>query len=103
MFGAQLEKSREATDAANIRAAYSQAVSNLLSSSDATPKGESSTYNWKAQVAAWANTFDFPEGIDTTDGGPKVTVGGSYYIEASYNTDGTLKIDFKTGSASSGS
>lgn len=45
VFTTQLEKSREATDIANLRSAYAQAVADVLTSTDSTT-GESKTFTY---------------------------------------------------------
>ena len=70
IFSAQLEKSREAVDAANLRAAYAQVMTSVLTddltdtSADAN-KGIDVTQ--KQTVADWQTTFDFPNDFEPTD------------------------------------
>ena len=51
IFSSQLEKSREATDSANIRAAYAQAMTAALESDDGT--GEATTVAMTQTVSGW--------------------------------------------------
>lgn len=62
IFTSQLEKAREATDAANIRAAYAEVVSNKITDGDA---GNAITKTVKlTQIeTGWKNKFDFPENL----------------------------------------
>lgn len=56
VFNAQLEKSREAVDAANIRAAYAEIMADAVTGKDDTTK----TVKLKQETADWQNDFDFP-------------------------------------------
>lgn len=69
----QLEKSREAVDAANIRAAYANIMSDALTGDLPT---DMSTYdvNPVQKEPGWTTTFDFPENLD---GGNKQIVEGT--------------------------
>jgi len=53
VFTSQLEKSREATDAANIRAAYAEVAAAALTDSETDV---TATVELKQQVAGWQNT-----------------------------------------------
>ena len=67
VFTAQLEKSREATDAANLRAAYAEIMADALTS-ETTPTARTVAVN--QTVAAWASEPDWPENFTveaTTD------------------------------------
>lgn len=66
IFSAQLEKSREATDAANIRSAYAEVSADLLSD-DASTK--TVTVDAKQKKADWQGT-DYSK--DSTIGGQHV-------------------------------
>ena len=59
IFSAQLEKSREATDAANIRSAYAEVMANQISGAGDTTK----KVTLKQQESGWQNAFDFPENL----------------------------------------
>lgn len=52
-FAATLERSREATDAANIRAAYAEAMSDMLTNGAASTKTAAAMTQ---ATAGWANT-----------------------------------------------
>ena len=62
IFSAQLEKAREATDAANIRAAYAEVVANGISGEITDSKLKKSV-SLKQQVTGWQNAFDFPANL----------------------------------------
>lgn len=57
IFTAQLEKSREATDAANLRSAYAELTAGLLTD-EAVP--DDITVTQKQTVAGWATSPDLP-------------------------------------------
>lgn len=62
IFTSQLEKSREAVDAANIRAAYAEALSDKISAGDSTGK-ISKEVTLTQTKAGWQNEFDFPKNL----------------------------------------
>ena len=64
IFNSQLEKSREAVDAANIRAAYAEITADALTGKTDTTK----TITPKQTNAGWQTKFDFPEGLVTKTG-----------------------------------
>lgn len=85
VFNAQLEKSREAVDAANIRAAYAEVMADAVTGKEDTQK----TVTLKQEDEGWKNSFDFPENlVSTTEQAPKK--GGSATL--SYNAD-TQKVN----------
>ena len=84
IFNSQLEKSREAVDAANIRAAYAEVMTAALSEDTAHYKKE---VDITQKDAAWNTTVNWPK--DLTGANAAVTVGGKATIEFKANTDGT--------------
>lgn len=63
VFSAQLEKAREAVDAANLRTAYAEVMADvMLGNADA-----SQSVDQKQKTAGWANTFEFPENFLVDD------------------------------------
>lgn len=78
VFTSQLEKAREATDAANIRDAYAEVMTKAISTGDE----DAITVSLTQKKNAWQTTFEFPcEEI----GEPKV--------------DGTAVVSYKNGAA----
>lgn len=78
VFTSQLEKAREATDAANIRDAYAEVMTKAISTDDES----TITVSLTQKKNAWQTTFDFPcEEI----GKPKV--------------NGTAVVSYKNGAA----
>ena len=91
VFTAQLEKSREATDAANIRSAYAEVMVAAVSG-DTTNYTKSVTL--KQQVANWQNTFEFPANL--TAGSTAPAANGTATITYTPPTgagDGTCAIN----------
>ena len=80
VFTAQLEKSREAVDAANIRSAYAEVMVEVVSGDPA--KAEKKV-TLKQTEADWQNAFEFPENLVPTNdaaaptgtAGQEVTIG----------------------------
>lgn len=60
IFSAQLEKAREATDAANIRSAYAEMMADYLTNETTTMSKEVSS---KQTAAGWATNPDFPDNL----------------------------------------
>ena len=88
VFTSQLEKAREATDLANIRAAYAEASADLLQNDESTYSRDIVATQKKAkwQTAEDAETYDIGElhvtcsttgwtvGVDTTNNAVTITV-----------------------------
>lgn len=68
IFSAQLEKSREATDAANIRSAYAEVSADLLTNDSSDKEVEVTA---KQKKAGWQGT-DYKNNKDNTIGGQNV-------------------------------
>ena len=58
IFTSQLEKAREATDAANLRSAYAELMADALTDENST---KTTTVKQEQTVAGWTTTPDFPE------------------------------------------
>ena len=89
VFTAQLEKSREATDMSNIRAAYAEVMASALTDPD---NDHSATIEKKQTQAGWQGAGDIA--------GVKIAGGGSTEINSTDDTtveytasDGKVKID----------
>lgn len=67
IFSSQLEKSREAVDAANIRAAYAEVLSNKVSGETDTDK-ISKKVTLTQEKQGWQNEFDFPKNLTAEEG-----------------------------------
>ena len=76
IFTNQLEKAREATDAANIRTAYAEVQAAVLTGED-TGKAKikdgsaTETITLKQQKEGWQNSFEFPANLVETKDAPK--------------------------------
>ena len=82
VFTTQLEKSREAVDASNIRAAYAEIMANAITGDGETTK----TLTMKGEVAGWQNTFEFPSNL--AEGTATVASKGSVTISLNDTKDG---------------
>lgn len=65
IFTSQLEKSREAVDAANIRAAYAEISADALTG-DLPANMSKYNVTLKQQVTGWGTKFDFPANLEAT-------------------------------------
>lgn len=86
IFGAQLEKSREATDAANIRNAYAEVTTAAVSGETAASKLTKSI-SVKQQESGWQNSFEFPSNLNP--GSTSISPGGNVTI--TYHPSGSKK------------
>lgn len=87
IFTSQLEKSREAVDAANIRAAYAEVMAAAITGDTA---GMTKTVALKQEVAGWQNSFEFPANLKPTASAAQPTAKMTG-VEIKYTpaTDGT--------------
>lgn len=111
VFSVQLEKAREATDAANIRAAYAEVVTAALTEDrsmnnieyDRSTETYSKTFYIKQKGAEWITDVEWPEDIifesDMVVVGGSVTVSytvpadsSDEYVEV-YYTEGRISSD----------
>ena len=93
IFTSQLEKAREATDMANVRAAYAEVVTSYLSENKADEvdvKITSNTSDWKSDSTAELNGHLYKDMINASTGGTlkvavdtngKVTIGSTVVEE----------------------
>lgn len=88
IFSAQLEKSREATDAANIRSAYAEVSANLLTDDSYDKSVEVPA---KQKKAGWQGT-DYSTKGDSTIGGQHVDASTSGWTVKADNTNNTVTI-----------
>lgn len=72
IFTSQLEKSREAVDAANIRAAYAEVLSNKVSG-ETDENLISKTVKLTQEKAKWQNSFEFPKNLKSTESAAQPT------------------------------
>lgn len=99
IFSTQLEKSREAVDAANIRAAYAEVMTAAVTGDT---KNYSKEVNIKQKKADWETTIDWPKDI-AESAKNHVTVDGKATITftpaKTGETGGTVKVEYSEGSA----
>ncbi len=84
IFSAQLEKAREATDAANIRASYAEAMAAFLTDDSQNQAGSTVTIKQK-DTSKWDISTDFPSNLTGTNG---LTSGQKYTVTVSKGTNG---------------
>ena len=85
VFTTQLEKAREATDAANLRSAYAEAMAAAL---DPTPPAAPPTasVDQNQTAAGWASAPDFPDNF--TVSAPKAS--GGWTLTYTKDADGNI-------------
>jgi type II secretory pathway pseudopilin PulG len=98
IFNVQLEKSREAVDAANIRAAYAEVMTAALSEDSNNYTKE---VDLKQKDAKWNTTVDWPK--DLTGANSNVVVGGhatiTYTPAGAGSTGGSVSVTYAEGAA----
>ncbi len=94
VFTTQLEKSREAVDAANIRAEYAQCMTEIVSDGKLTGTHQ---VTLKQEKTGWDKKFDFPSNLKegTTDPAKNGVVTFTYTDSATPGEAGTLSVDIK--------
>ena len=92
VFTSQLEKAREATDAANIRSAYAEVMVAAVSGDTAH---YTKSVTLKQEIDGWQNTFEFPSNL--TAGSAAPTKGGTatitYTAPTATTDNGTCAIN----------
>lgn len=88
IFSAQLEKSREATDAANIRSAYAEVSADMLTNESSDKKVEVTA---KQKEAGWQGT-DYSEKGDSTIGGQHVNASTTGWTVSADSTNNKVII-----------
>ena len=97
VFTAQLEKAREATDMANIRAAYAEVMTSKLTgdpaSSEVTPAGGhfSKQVTLTQQTGGWQTQPGLPENLTSSTGAAQPTAGQTVTV-TSNETGATIDI-----------
>ena len=86
VFTAQLEKSRESTDLANIRGAYAEVAAASITDPDTNI---SATVDLKQTQAKWQTTGANVAGIAVSEDTWGVAKGGSVTVSYTANTDGS--------------
>lgn len=103
VFTAQLEKSREATDVANLRSAYGEAIAKYM---DDPTNAVSSTYKVQQKDTGWAKADiadSLPSELSTAANTLKGLTSGTFSVKVTSAGSGKVTIDLVTnGSSSSG-
>lgn len=95
VFNSQLEKAREATDAANLRAAYAECSAAVLDNSNATGASKAVVIN--QVTAGWTDTTVKIANVPVTDSVLAAAVkGDTIYVNVA--ADGTLSFTKTTAS-----
>lgn len=96
IFTAQLEKSREATDAANIRAAYAEVVAAKVSGETDANKLKKDVELKQTQSGWQTTTLEFPANL-TSETGSAAPTGSSQTVTVKATDDGaTINLTFPT-------
>ena len=94
IFTAQLEKSRDATDAANVRASIAQATADYLSSDSSTP---STSYIYKIDGKGTDTTWSQTSSATMEIGGATVTaVAGAKRVSITLTNGGDPQVTLST-------
>lgn len=101
IFSSQLEKAREATDMANIRAAYAEVIAAKLTDdqSNTTPGSDKVVYDADAKTwtykltlkqtkAGWQTDIKMPANLTSTDGAQKPSGNGNQEVTITATDDG---------------
>ena len=98
IFSSQLEKAREATDAANLRSIYAQLSADVLTENGSTTAVDGAkTYSvTKGTDGVWTGTatYEMTQKTDGTQSGDAITIGGVKIDSANFKT-GTCTITVK--------
>ena len=89
IFTAQLEKAREAVDLANLRAAYAECATDVLTEDTATVDTVYKQVNPTQTTSGWDSSFDEVAGIEKKDV-PDIVKGTPVYVVV--KADGTAEI-----------
>lgn len=104
IFGTQLERSREAVDAANIRSQYAQVITDaILDGGDVNGKDKYGAVNLKQQQSDWQNTemgTNLHSIYNEVVGTP--AAGGIAWVEYKATDDSTI-LHYEGGNSSGGS
>ena len=84
IFTAQLEKAREATDAANLRSAYAELMADAITNENST---KTATVKQEQTVADWTTTPDFPSNFTVA---APTTAGSNWTISLTKDANGLV-------------
>ncbi len=98
VFTSQLEKAREATDEANIRALYAETTAAVLSgatSATTTINGATLTVSTTSGVTTGVATYKLKQAKDDLESGVDINIGGVNLAHASFGNNKTVTITVK--------
>ena len=84
IFTSQLEKAREATDAANLRSAYAELMADAITDENST---KTATVKQEQTVANWATTPDFPSNFTVA---APTTAGSNWTLSLTKDANGLV-------------
>lgn len=96
IFTSQLEKSREAVDAANLRAAYAEVMSSALTDDLTDTKAVANVgikVDQKQTKADWQSTIDWPDNMDVSGKKPADGASDDYWTVKWDNTNSKTIIE----------
>lgn len=96
IFTSQLEKSREAVDAANLRAAYAEVMSSALTDDLTDTKAVANVgikVDQKQTKAGWQSTIDWPDNMDVSGKAPADGASDDYWTVKWDNTNSKTIIE----------
>lgn len=95
IFTTQLEKAREATDEANIRALYAETVAAVLTEdeeADTSINGATLTVEVTEGVCTGTATYELIQTRDDLEGRDAINIGGVDIDEGEFEAGGTIQI-----------
>ncbi len=99
IFNAQLEKSKEATDIANLRSAYAEAVATYLSDGSVTTPITVGENTYSVGVSTNATTYEADVTVQCTNGGKSKNYSrGTYTANGAASGTGTGSTASSSGS-----
>lgn len=89
IFTSQLEKAREAVDAANLRAAYAEVTTAAITGDTSTPI----KVDQKQTKAGWQTTIDWPKNMDVSGKAPVDGASADFWTVSWDSTNQKVVID----------
>ena len=102
VFTAQLEKSREATDVANLRSAYGEAIAKYM---DNPENATSATYKVQQRDKGWQKediASSLPGELSSAANSLKELTSGTFSVKVTAKGNGDVEITLVTGGSGSG-
>ncbi len=98
VFTAQLEKSREATDIANLRSGYAEAVADLMTNGTSTGTAKD-TYNVQQKQASWQTsniTTALPSELSSAASTLGTKTSGTFKVTVTQDASGSVSAALTT-------